>query len=255
MASTAAMRAGEIAVPGHDGGAGVLGIRADRCRSAMSSRSAGSRSPLRSAHSTTTSAPSAASSQPSSASSSGAADAVEVGVDDREAATLVDLHQREGRARHFEAPGPGARWRIRARAKVVLPTPRSPDSVTRSPERRNSAITHGEILGLLEACAARPTRSFAMTLRWSNGLPSRVRCSVRTHREKRRFRVSVEPSTSLHDHGFQNNSGEQTVNSFMAGPAAARPPLMAAGRSEARPAGRGGAAARRWPGRIPRPSG
>src|SRR5712691_11932793 len=26
-----------------------------------------------------------------------------------------------------------ARWRIRARAKVVLPAPRSPDSVTRSP--------------------------------------------------------------------------------------------------------------------------
>ena len=58
-------------------------------------------SPARSGHSTRTRAPSAASSQPSSASSA-VFDPEEIGMNDRIFDAFIDLHQRVGRARHFE---------------------------------------------------------------------------------------------------------------------------------------------------------
>ena len=105
----------------------------------MSSRSAGRTSAARSAHSSSVRRV-GRSSQPSSASSLGPP-----GGRDRHAragsAALVDLHQREGRARHLER-GVADESRMRARANAVLPAPRSPDSVTGRRARGVGDVDH-----------------------------------------------------------------------------------------------------------------
>ncbi len=58
---------------------------------------------------------------------------VEIGMHQREARQVVGLHQRESRARHRDRRIASRDARISARANVVLPAPRSPDSVTKSP--------------------------------------------------------------------------------------------------------------------------
>ena len=59
-------------------------------------------------------------------------DAIEVGMNDGKTRTVIALHEREGGARYFRA-GSASMERISQRANVVLPAPRSPVSVTRSP--------------------------------------------------------------------------------------------------------------------------
>ena len=88
------------------------------------------------------------------------ADAIEIGMHDREGRRVVELHQREGRARHFELGSP-AISRIRARAKAVLPAPRSPESVTRSP----GAAVPGRSRAASATVAASSCRSSVQT--WS----------------------------------------------------------------------------------------
>ena len=69
----------------------------------------------------------------------GSGEPVEVGVEDASARRIVHLHHRKGRARDFISRLPVS-LRTMARASSVLPTPRPPENVTRSPGRNSSAI-------------------------------------------------------------------------------------------------------------------